>query len=133
MKKIELGYLSACIGYDRRYTDTLTVSLDPKGGPDGTPIVLVAVNATNPIGGMDGPGGTYDSAAYSDRVKPEAKAVLEAVKRVIDRGHEFNFKRYGKPTKNTVWYANGMRRQGLNLALVKESLEYALALAKGSP
>jgi hypothetical protein len=114
-----LGYLSANIAGDYRYTDTLEVW---HNASDDT--VIVTVKSSGAVGGMDGPGGATEATYQHKEVsKPGAKAseVLKMIKAVTTNG-SWNFKTYGKPTKNFRWTSGG---PGLNAALCSSELALA--------
>lgn len=118
-KLTRLGYLSANIAGDYRYTDILNVYHDPSNDT-----VIVAVSSTDAIGGMDGPGGRHEaSLKFTETSKPGVKPgeVLKMIKAVTGN-RQWNFKVYGKPTKNFEW-ASGST--GLNVALCTAELAYA--------
>lgn len=117
---ITLGTLSACIGGDSRYTDTLRVYLNPS---DDT--VVVTVSSTGAEGGMDGPGGrTEERVDHKAVSKAGAKAgeVLKMIKEVTGNSR-WNFKSYGKPTKRFYWVLGG--GNGLNASLCTSALALA--------
>lgn len=75
------------------------------------------------VGGMDGPGGaTEHRADYTTSCPADPRATLALVKGVLAQDR-YNFKRYGKPTKNFSWAVIGKR--GLSLALAKEAIAAA--------
>ena len=118
---VQIGSLTANIAGDFRYTDYLTVWYD-----GSTDKVTVTVSSSAPIGGMDGPGGTHspdENFRKSTKKAPTARDVMEILKGVIGNDH-FNFKRYGKPSKNFRWVGAG---QGLSASLCTQ----ALAKARG--
>lgn len=122
MSKFLLGYISACIAGDRRYTDRCEVTYDGI-----TDLATVSVFSTHAAGGMDGPGGTVsaDGPCFSESCPGEPKAILDLVKRTMRDGR-FNFKQYGKPSKRFSWVLDGRSdrpdRFGLNVNLVKRAL-----------
>lgn len=114
---IKLGYLCANIAGDARYTDYLTVYYDPNSD-----MVKVMVTSSSPVGGMDGPGGVNaPTAEYqaSSGAKPTGKVVIHMLKEAI-KMDRFNFKRYGKPTKNFRWSTG---EQGLNSTHAQGALD----------
>lgn len=114
-----VGSISACIGGDERYTDTLQVTYDavPKR-------VRVVVTETGAVCGHDGPGGRYEPRASFDEWTPEVptpKQVLELVKKALDDAR-FSFRRYGRPTRRFTWRTLDGEKTGLSVAVVKEAL-----------
>lgn len=111
-----LGYISATIAGDSRYTDVLNVWHDPSNDT-----VVVTVQSSSPNGGMDGPGGSTMSMKETEVSKPGAKApeVMKMIKKYL--GNEtYNFKVYGKPTKNFSWRYGD---RGFNAKLCTETLD----------
>lgn len=118
MNKVTIGTISANIAGDYRYTDTLRVELDVESNT-----VTISVFTTGAVGGMDGPGGaTEPRADFTSSCPADPKATLALVKGVLAQGR-YNFKNYGKPTKNFRWV--GVEKRGLSLALVKQAIELA--------
>lgn len=115
---IQIGYLSACIGGDHRYTSTLTVEADPT-----TKQVVVKVRETAPRGGMDGPGGSYDAGLRFNATleKPTPRKLMEVVRMAL--GTDDVFANYGKPTKNFRWGCSHPRVLGLSVAKAKLALD----------
>lgn len=136
MARIKLGSIYACIAGDHRYGTRMDVVL-----VDGD-LVEVSIVDTNPIGGMDGPGGTDQSRSIeaaprlTGKLRADAKAVLEAVRRVIRSQAGDTIREYGKPTKRFSWnaghddkgskYPGGAR--GLSLAIVADALDLAVQM-----
>lgn len=116
MNKVIIGSLSANIAGDHRYTDALRVEWNE----DKT--VTVSVFSTGAIGGMDGPGGATEptpQATATTKPLPSAKDVMQLIKRYVN-DTSYNFKRYGKPTKNFYWRGGA---RGLSMALCKRALD----------
>jgi len=114
-----IGTLSACIGGDRRYTDTLTVTYNA-----ASHVVLVTVRETTARGGMDGDGGTTllgVTWSRSSAPHPSASEVMRLVRAAI-ADEKFSFKRYGKPAQNFRWSGVGT---GLNASLCQQALQRA--------
>jgi len=111
-----LGSLSANIAGDHRYTDTLKVMHSRSDES-----VLLVVQSSGASGGMDGNGGTTNMGIQMTVNLPngvKAGEVLKAIKKIL-ADTKWNFKAYGKPTKNFNW--NGT--YGLNLSIVSDALE----------
>jgi hypothetical protein len=91
-----LGYISACIAGDYRYSTRIDVVLDTR---DGTVEVRRLENGA--VGGMDGPGGSYpmDVKQRVTIAKPTGKDIVRAIKMVMDT----TIKTYGKPSKRFTW------------------------------
>lgn len=112
-----LGYLNANIAGDARYTDTIQVFhsyVDTS--------VVIVVKSTTASGGMDGNGGTTDmgiklTVKLPDGVK--AGEVLKEIKKIL-ADTQWNFKAYGKPTKNFWWRGN---LKGVSAKIVSDVLE----------
>lgn len=115
-----IGYLSAHVPGDFRYSDSLRVHWDPE-----TDTVRVRVLTTGAVGGMDsGRSDSYEPIAEFDRATmqgPTAKDVVALIKQALDN-NSFFFKRYGKPTKNFRWVPNAV---GFNAKLCTEALAWA--------
>lgn len=109
---VKIGYISACIAGDYRYSSEVAVQLDGDK-------VHVILSENGAVGGMDGPGGATDFRETS-RVTVDAKKPGEIVK-AIRSMFDSTIKRYGKPTKNFVWPAIG---RGLSVELCKKALAY---------
>jgi hypothetical protein len=118
----QIGYLSACIGGDTRYTSTLTVRVDRT-----TKRVSVQIRESGASGGMDGPGGSYDAGVTfsNDLIDPTPKKLLESVRRAIE--YDGVLKRYGRPTKQFEWGSSYPKTRGLNQAHAKAALEAAFS------
>jgi hypothetical protein len=117
-KLVRIGYLHAHIGYDTRYSDDLYVHWDPN-----TDTVRVRVFTTGAVGGMDG--GRSDSyeprADFDQTCQPVAKEVMALIKKCTT-SDRFNFKQYGKPTKNFRWVPN---TAGLNTTNCRGAIAWA--------
>lgn len=111
----KIGYISANIDGDHRYTSRVEVYVD--FASDQAFCLLLENGA---VGGMDGPGGSTPFRITDKRVvKPTAKDVLNGVKSVMDD----TIRRYGKPTKRFSWV--GTEKQGLSQALAGEAIVFA--------
>lgn len=120
-----IGRISAALGGDNRYIDTLTLTYD---STDRT--VRCEVRSTAPAGGMDGTGEgepTILKLTRSTSPDPRPGQVIELVKRVMARG-DLNFDRHGKPTKRFEWYTRSGTQTGLSAALAGQALVCAEAL-----
>lgn len=117
---VTLGHLYANIGGDRRYTDYLKLTYDPSNDT-----ATVTVSSTGSVGGMDSFAGTSDpDEKYRQNTKAGCtpKDVMQLLKFPLSSG-DFNFRQYGKPTKNFTWDINGSK--GLSIRLVSKALEDA--------
>lgn len=112
-----LGYISACIAGDYRYSTRIDVVLDTR---DGTVEVRRLENGA--VGGMDGPGGSYpmDVKQRVTIAKPTGKDIVKAIKMVMDT----TIKTYGKPSKRFEWLVSP-RKQGLAAATAQLALDHA--------
>ena len=116
---IKLGHLKANIDGDARYTDTLSVFYNEQGD-----VVLLEVTETGAASGMDGDGSSYaPRVSLTDEVQANPKAVMAAIKLMI-ANPRFNFKRYGKPSKNWKW-EHHMHSGNLNAKACAAALESA--------
>lgn len=112
---ITIGSIDASIAGDSRYTDILTVTFNRD-----TQKVTVKVRETTPAGGMDSDSGLlYERVTFHEECDADAKIVLKLIKKVTSNPL-WNFKKYGRPTKNFRW-ASGPR--GLNVNLVADELK----------
>ena len=109
-----IGYISACIAGDYRYTSRVEVYIDDDG-LNGRVVLL----ENGAVGGMDGPGGSTPFRVTKERlIQATAKDVVNGVKSTMDDV----IKRYGKPTKNFSWA--GTQKRGLSQALAAEAIAY---------
>lgn len=111
---INLGYINANIAGDHRYTDSMHVDYMPD-----TDTVVVRVDVSSPIGGMD----SFTPSDSSEQFRKELpaddlKGIMGAMKQALS-DDSFNFKRYGKPTKNFYWTDDSV---GPTLANLKANL-----------
>lgn len=112
---ITLGSITATIAGDSRYTDELIVTFNRD-----TQKVTVKVRETTPSGGMDSIYGfLYERCTFHEQCDPDPKIVLKLIKKVTSNPL-WNFKKYGRPTKNFLW-ASGPR--GLNVTLAADELK----------
>ena len=112
---ITIGSITATIAGDSRYTDTLIVSFNRD-----TQKVTVKVRETTPAGGMDSISRLlYERVTFHEECDADPKIVIKLIKRVTSNPL-WNFKKYGRPTKNFLW-ASGPR--GLNVNLVADELK----------
>lgn len=114
-----IGSIYACIDGDHRYGTRLNVMKLADGG------VQIRLVGTSPIGGMDGPGGTFDKET---RLKgwdkaPSPSELLKELKRLIRTTDGGTIQRYGTPTKKFEWYIDGEVQCGLNAKLAKAALD----------
>ena len=115
---MEIGRISACIDGDARYTSVITVVLLDDGS------ARVERHETGACGGMDGPGGSFDTGVRASRglVKPTGPALVRAIKECFD----MTIRAYGKPTKNFEWRIHGRSiAKGLSAAKAKLALAEA--------
>jgi hypothetical protein len=114
----KLGYITACIADDRRYSSRIEVALESDGK------VSVVLSETSPIGGMDGPGGAH-GFRETQRVTVERcpASIVKAVRSVIATEVGDTIKSYGKPTKNFVWV--GVNQRGISERLASLALSFA--------
>jgi hypothetical protein len=119
---IQIGYLSACIAGDNRYTSILKVEADP-----ATKKVTVKVKELGAVGGMDGPGGSYDAGTrYNVTLdNPSARTLINTVRDAIES--DATLTGYGKPTKNFEWTGGYPRVKGLSATKAKDALAGAWA------
>lgn len=117
-KPVRIGRIYATIAGDYRYGTTIEVVL-VDGGAE------VRLVSDNPVGGMDGPGGTYSSQEVLHRwdAPPTAKDLVAVLKKQFAKADGGTVARYGKPTKNFTWYyANGVTTKGMSQALAARAL-----------
>lgn len=117
-----IGHISATIGGDARYTDTLRVTYDQTAKR-----ARVVVTDSSAVMGRDGPGGSYEPRVVLDEwsePEPTPKQLLALVRRGLGASHT-SFQRYGKPTRRFTWRTLDGDKRGLSLACAKEALDYA--------
>lgn len=121
---IKLGSLSASIAGDERYTDYLDVLMDPT-----THAVTVVVSSTGAAGGMDGRGGItgrIEEFRKMTRPNPKPAEIMRLIKEPIANDRQFNFKRYGKASKEFIWtFSYSARDRGLTPANLLQALSWA--------
>ena len=112
---IKIGSISASIGYDKKYTDYLTVVYNPNND-----LVTIIVTSSSPVGGMDYDSGglTFKNEMFRDNTSSSPKDIICLLKKVLSND-EFNFKKYGKPTKNFKWIGLG---KGISIKLATEAI-----------
>lgn len=120
--RILMGELSASIAGDYRYTDHLKVAYDPSEDQ-----VVVSVSQEAPAGGMDSFTGSSSFGRQDHYTQPDPRSVMETLSNVI-QDRRYNFKLYGKPTKNFYWY--GTREKGYSLRLIRAALDRARGQAR---
>jgi hypothetical protein len=117
---IGLAHISANIAGDYRYTDTMRVEYAPD-----TDTVIVRASISSPVGGMD----SFTRSDSTEKFRKEfpaddLKGIMSAIKDVLT-DNSYNFKRYGKPTKNLFWQDDSvgpsLANLKANLAAVRES------------
>lgn len=112
---ISLGYINANIAGDHRYTDSMHVDYMPNADT-----VVVRVDVSSPVGGMD----SFTPSDSSEQFRKELpaddlKGIMGAMKQALS-DNTFNFKRYGKPTKNFYWNDDSV---GPSMANLKANLD----------
>lgn len=118
-RPVNLGYISANIAGDYRYTDTLYVDYVPS-----TDTVVVRVTEGMPTGGMDSFTPSTSNEQYRKELpSTDLKGIMMALKEVLT-DTRFNFKKYGKPTKNLKWKDLSV---GPSIANLKTNLDAAKA------
>ena len=116
---IRIGYLSAHIPGDHRYTDVLNVTYDTN---DDT--ITVTVTDTSAAGGMDsyeGAGAPNVSCRFVTKPGAKPSEAMQLIKQCIQNS-SYLFAKYGKPTKNFNWPGVG---RGLSLAMCAKAIESA--------
>lgn len=97
-RPVNLGYLSSNIAGDTRYTDTLYIDYVPSSDT-----VVVRVTEGMPTGGMDSFTPSASNEQYHKELSSvDLKGIMIALKEALTDSR-FNFKKYGKPTKNLKW------------------------------
>jgi hypothetical protein len=98
---MKIGRIHADIAGDSRYRQTIEVHLD---GND----VNVQLWEVSPFGGMDGPGGCNPNRLCSQLPIKNCtgKLLAEAIRSFVNSGAD-TIRRYGKATKNFIWYGDG--------------------------
>lgn len=114
-----IGYVTANIAGDSRYTTQLEVMVDvDEKGPKQAHIV---VSETGAKGGMDGPGGRTNFIERSRKTVPATPAeIVKAIKHSIADERDKVISTYGRPTKRFEWI--GVKGSGINAQLCKEAL-----------
>lgn len=115
--KLFLGYMFTALAGDSRYVDRIEVYQDY-----GTRKVHVVVSERTAVNGMDGYQGptSYEVRAQAE-VDPNPGLVLKTIKKFI-ADDRFNFKKYGKASKNFTIRTRSGERSGINLSLIEEAL-----------
>lgn len=116
---IELGHLTANIGYDLRYGDVINVYYHKLQKH-----VIIEYHSFGPSGGMDGASSqrlvNNEEAIVINQLKPNI--ILSAIKSLFT-----SVIRSGKPTQKFYWciYSGAQRKivYGLNLQIIQKSLE----------
>lgn len=97
-RPVNIGYISANIAGDTRYTDTLYIDY-----VSSSDTVVVRVTVGQPAGGMDSFTPSYSNEQYRNELPAsDLKGIMMALKETLT-DNRFNFKKYGKPTKNLKW------------------------------
>ncbi len=121
----KIGYISACIAGDHRYTSRIDVFIE--GTVQGRIVegtkVHVILSENGAVGGMDGPGGSYGfSETRRTTVEANSTEIVKAVKAMIKSEKPSVIGTYGKPTKNFVWV--GVKERGLAGRLAIAALSF---------
>ena len=118
-RPVNLGYISANIAGDTRYTDTLYIDYIPSSDT-----VMVRVAEGTPSGGMDSFTPSYSREQYRNELPAsDLKGIMLALKEALTDSR-FNFKKYGKPTKNLKWKD---RSVGPSISNLKANIDAAKA------
>lgn len=118
-RPVNLGYISANIAGDTRYTDTLYIDYMPSSDT-----VVVRVAEGTPSGGMDSFTPSYSREQYrNESPASDLKGIMLALKEALT-DNRFNFKKYGKPTKNLKWRDRSI---GPSMANLKANIDAAKA------
>ncbi len=118
-RPVNLGYISANIAGDTRYTDTLYIDYMPSSDT-----VVVRVAEGTPSGGMDSFTPSYSREQYRNELPAsDLKGIMLALKEALT-DNRFNFKKYGKPTKNLKWRDRSI---GPSMANLKANIDAAKA------
>lgn len=118
-RPVNLGYISANIAGDTRYTDTLYIDYMPSSDT-----VVVRVAEGTPSGGMDSFTPSYSREQYrNESPASDLKGIMLALKEALTDSR-FNFKKYGKPTKNLKWRDRSI---GPSMANLKANIDAAKA------
>lgn len=126
---MKIGSIYACIAGDHRYGTRLEVVRD-----DATGEVRVEHVSTNPVGGMDGPGGTFQDRKVLHRwakdtvTAPALVTLLRTAFAKVDGG---TVARYGKPSKRFAWQTEDGEQLGFSAALAKRALQAVEAASVG--
>jgi len=111
-----IGCIYANIAGDHRYGSKIEVKII-------NDCAVVTLQESNPVGGMDGPGGAHpfeNKLAIS--CAPDAPTIVRTIKKVMALENPSVIKRYGKPMKKFNW--NGVQERGLSVRLCAEALTY---------
>lgn len=118
-RPVNLGYISANIAGDTRYTDTLYIDYMPSSDT-----VVVRVAEGTPSGGMDSFTPSYSREQYRNELPAsDLKGIMLVLKEALT-DNRFNFKKYGKPTKNLKWRDRSI---GPSMANLKANIDAAKA------
>lgn len=128
----ELGYIGsiyACIAGDHRYGTSIKVYGNAKR-------LEVRLMSTAPLGGIDGPGGTYEAEHKVlrawDFTQPltnaqsalfAARDLLTYLKRAFKEVDSGTVAQYGKPTKNFKWVTDGGTVYGFNTKIAATAIQ----------
>jgi uncharacterized protein YuzE len=100
--EIRMGSISACIAGDYRYTDSVSVTYDTR-----SEVVYIRMRHSGAVGGMDGPGGSYESRVAAKRTieEPTPEKIVKHLREMIKCSDIIVH--YGKPTKRFHWFGGG--------------------------
>lgn len=116
-RPVRMGGMYANIAGDSRYTDTINIEYLPD-----TDTVRVTVDVSSAAGGMDGPGGAFTTLDFDEQAPAEPKAAMALLKSALSDDN-YNFRRYGKPTKRFRW--SGGAPDGLSMSSLTAALQWA--------
>lgn len=92
-----IGYIYADIAGDTRYSSVVRVDRSEDGD------VTVTRRENGAVGGMDGPGGSYDAGVWFRSTIPAAEVTPKGVLAAVRSAFDVTVIRYGKPTKRFKW------------------------------
>lgn len=122
-KLMRIGSLRTSIAGDSRYTDYLVVMYDP-----ALDEVEVTVYTSSAAGGMDSfRGSTGESVDFQQRCPAVPREAARLIGDVLSNT-SYNFKTYGKPTKNFDWTIS--RTKGFSMSNLSTEIELARRKAR---
>jgi hypothetical protein len=122
-----IGEIDACIGGDLRYSTTIKVYL--VGNPGEMNRVEIYRSETNAAGGMDGPGGSWNTGMKLVATQ-NANKPAEVIK-FIKHSFDDTIRRYGKPTKRFMWFTEDDGGENPQYGLSAKLCAAAIANARG--